>query len=340
MNHLLSIIVPVYNTENYINRCIESILNQTYSNFELILIDDGSTDTSSYKCDEYAKKDIRVTVLHKENGGVSSARNLGISIAKGDIIAFVDSDDCLDCQMYEILIKNMDETNASISACSYVTEYKTDICLLKDIKKIPKPIVFKGRRQIYESMTRENDSIEGFLWNKIYTKNCLSEIQFRKDLFMMEDVVFLWEIVQGIEVACYVDLPMYHYSILSTSITRSSSIDKLLTALDGYEIILKKAESISQKCYEDLAVQFLILNSFVFQRLVFSEKFDKKLVYKRIKNNIKYMKKMIKKVKSKKSQIMIQLIMQNYYVAYIVELVKERIYKIIENIKKFIDRKI
>ena len=111
MNSLISVIVPVYNVEDYLDRCIESIINQTYKNLEIILVDDGSTDSSGKKCDEYALRDGRIKVFHKENGGVSSARNMGLDIATGDYIGFVDSDDLLEHNMYEMLLNNAEKHN-------------------------------------------------------------------------------------------------------------------------------------------------------------------------------------------------------------------------------------
>lgn len=105
MNDLISLIVPVYNVEKYLDKCLETITNQTYSNMEIILIDDGSTDLSGKKCDEWEKKDSRVRVIHKKNGGLSSARNAGIDVAKGKYISFIDSDDYIELNMIEILRK-------------------------------------------------------------------------------------------------------------------------------------------------------------------------------------------------------------------------------------------
>ena len=116
---LLSIIVPVYNVEKYIERCIKSILNQSFTNFELILVDDGSPDNCGKICDEYKKKDSRIKVIHKKNGGLSDARNAGIERAKGEYIAFVDSDDFINKYMYEILYKNAKKWDADISICNF-----------------------------------------------------------------------------------------------------------------------------------------------------------------------------------------------------------------------------
>ena len=122
MNDLISIIVPVYKAEKYLRRCVDSILAQTYQNIEVLLIDDGSPDNSGEICDEYAEKDSRVRVFHKPNGGVSSARNLGLKEAKGDYIGFVDADDYIDKTMYEVLLCNLIKENSDISICSYNQE--------------------------------------------------------------------------------------------------------------------------------------------------------------------------------------------------------------------------
>lgn len=120
---LLSVIVPVYNVEQYLHQCVDSIIGQTYKNLEIILVNDGSTDGSGAICDEYATKDSRVRVIHKENGGQSSARNIGISISSGEYTTFVDSDDWLELDMYQVLIKQLLDTSADVITFQYVDEF-------------------------------------------------------------------------------------------------------------------------------------------------------------------------------------------------------------------------
>ena len=115
----VSIIIPVYKAEGYLNKCLESVVNQTYQNLEIILIDDGSPDNCPKMCDDWAKKDKRIKVIHKENGGVSSARNCALDKLTGDYICFVDSDDTIHPKYVEILIRNLKEANADISVCSW-----------------------------------------------------------------------------------------------------------------------------------------------------------------------------------------------------------------------------
>ena len=117
-NPFISIVVPIYNVEKYLKKCVESILNQTYKNFELILVDDGSPDRCGEICEDLKKKDLRIRVIHKENGGLSSARNAGIDVAKGEYIGFVDSDDYIEPFMYEKLVNAVVKDNCLLSVCS------------------------------------------------------------------------------------------------------------------------------------------------------------------------------------------------------------------------------
>ena len=117
MNETISIIIPVYNVEKYLNKCLNSVIEQTYKNIEVILIDDGSTDNSGKICDEYAKNDIRIKIIHQQNGGVSTARNNGLEHATGKYITFVDSDDYIEKEMIETMAKKIMKKNADIVIC-------------------------------------------------------------------------------------------------------------------------------------------------------------------------------------------------------------------------------
>lgn len=120
MNELISVVIPVYNVETYLDACVRSVMKQTYSNIEIILVDDGATDNSGEMCDFYAKEDSRVKVIHKDNGGLSDARNCGIEVTKGEFITFVDSDDIVSCKYIETLYSLIKNNNADISICNCV----------------------------------------------------------------------------------------------------------------------------------------------------------------------------------------------------------------------------
>ena len=153
---LLSVIVPIYNVEEYLEKCLDSIINQTYKNLEIILVDDGSPDKCPQICDEYAKKDDRIVVIHKENGGVSSARNLGLDIAKGEFITFVDSDDWIDETMYEKMMLKQAEENLDLVFTRYKTIKNGSI---KKIKELTMDIFCKGNDLQY-FISQLDDNIE------------------------------------------------------------------------------------------------------------------------------------------------------------------------------------
>lgn len=186
---VISIIVPVYNVEKYIDKCIKSILAQTFKDFELILVDDGSTDDCGKICDEYAEKDKRIKVIHKKNGGLSSARNAGIEASNGSYLGFIDSDDYIDDDMYEVLYNNIIKENADISACGIYDCYYG-----KKIKK-NKKIVYKTfitEEAIYSIFT--DNMIRVSAWNKLYRKNIFDEIRYpvnktAEDAFIIIDIL-------------------------------------------------------------------------------------------------------------------------------------------------------
>lgn len=182
---LISIIVPVYNTENYLTKCLDSIINQTYKNLEIILIDDGSTDNSGKICDKYAKRDKRIVVIHKTNGGVSSARNLGLKIANGSYIGFVDADDWIADDMYEILYVNLKKFNADISVCKFKNIYTRNNIIYNNGDNA-KTILLNAVKSM-EFLLNSKENYMCCLWNKLYKKELLSE--FDEKLSIAEDLL-------------------------------------------------------------------------------------------------------------------------------------------------------
>lgn len=170
----ISIIVPIYNVEEYLPRCIDSILAQTFKDFELILVDDGSLDNCGKICDEYAQKDDRIVVIHKENGGLSDARNAGIDVATGEYIGFIDSDDWIDSNMYYVLYNNAIKNMADISECLF-TQCSDNIVVKQPNKIIEK--VFSKENAIIELYNNDNfGSIT--VWNKLFKKSLFDIIKF------------------------------------------------------------------------------------------------------------------------------------------------------------------
>lgn len=219
-NPKISVIVPVYKAEQFIARCIESILNQAYCNIELLLIDDGSPDKSGLICDNYASCDNRVRVFHKENGGVSSARNVGLDNAVGDLIFFCDSDDWIDADSFEVYIHSemSDIVQIPRDGGSNLKNYKKDI--------------YCTRKQNFIRFISNNFTYE--IWGKLYKREIIDDVRFSLDISVGEDVMFLLAIYRNVR-SYYISssVGMYHYndansnSIMST-ISQQESKDELM----------------------------------------------------------------------------------------------------------------
>ena len=176
MNPFISIIVPVYNVEDYLRKCLESIINQTYKNLEIILIDDGSTDNSGKICDEYADKDNRIQVIHKINGGLSDARNAGLEIAKGEYIGFVDSDDYIAEDMYEFLYNLSVDNDLDVAMCASCDVYEDG--RVKAHKNF-KTIFINKKEEIIENLfVNQNAGVTVSVCNKLFKREILKDCEF------------------------------------------------------------------------------------------------------------------------------------------------------------------
>lgn len=233
---LISIIVPVYNVAPYLSRCIETILSQTYQNIEILLIDDGSTDDSPKICDEYAIIDKRIKVIHKTNGGVSSARNLGVKISNGVYIAFVDSDDTIQCDYIEIMYNNAIDYNVLLSCCQLdVIEIDGTSRKLDEgrIGLYSKDEILK----CYFSNQFIKDQMYG-PYNKLIYKSLLKTITF-KPYRLGEDILFIFELLQKCD-KVYIDkLRGYHYIHREGSAMTSSFSEKNLDYIFAGEEIMR-----------------------------------------------------------------------------------------------------
>jgi glycosyltransferase involved in cell wall biosynthesis len=211
----ISVIVPVYKVEKYLRSCIESIQNQTYKNLEIILIDDGSPDNCGAICDEMAKKDKRIKVIHQENGGVSKARNNGIKAATGDYIGFCDSDDYMDIDMYETLYNTIKKYNADIAMVSLT---------LHDLTGKEIPVYGSGREIVYNRV----EAVEHFLRGDAfcYTGYChliksdlCKSVAFDEKRKMHEDRYFTFELLTKANIISINDTCKYHYVLRGESMT-------------------------------------------------------------------------------------------------------------------------
>lgn len=238
----ISVIVPVYKVEKYLGRCVESILTQTFEDFELILVDDGSTDRSGEICDEYAAKDDRIRVIHKQNGGVSSARNAGLDAAQGEFVAFVDSDDYVEPDYLQVLCNH----NVDLSFCGSVRHLEDG-----SIKDNLIPTVDKGKN---EKKLLQVWLEKGYLcsvWAKLIRKSIINSLRFREDMCYGEDSVFVMSIANRCNTYFCTDKIMYHYvKYDSLTLTKSFSKKHVLSydALLMYHAQWKKEAGISLDC--------------------------------------------------------------------------------------------
>ena len=187
----VSIIVPVYQVEKYIRQCVDSILAQTFTDFELILVDDGSKDGSGQICDEYAAMDRRVKVIHKENGGLSDARNRGMDQAAGNYFMFIDSDDYIAPTMLECLYKNILIEDADLAICNFLYFFEND--RKKDFSTSMKSEVLCAKEIFYNRKNERCYGIWTVAWNKLYKKETFGEVRFRfgkyhEDEFWANDI--------------------------------------------------------------------------------------------------------------------------------------------------------
>jgi glycosyltransferase involved in cell wall biosynthesis len=232
MNPAISIIVPVYNVELYIKKCLESILIQTFNDFEVVIVNDGSTDNSGSICDEFAKKDMRVMVIHKENGGLSSARNAGLEMANGEFLGFVDGDDYIDKNMYQKLYQLCKETNSDISICQFAKEIdgkQTDEVDEKFIKEMDN---LEAMRQLFKG-----NFYRFSVCNKLFKKTCFNNILFPEGR-IHEDLSTTYKLFTNSNKSVYTEYQGYAYVKRENSILTAKFNEKRLDALIGWNEIL------------------------------------------------------------------------------------------------------
>lgn len=241
LDNLVSIIVPVYNTQDYLNNCINSILNQTYKNIEIILIDDGSTDRSAEICDQYAMIDDRVRVIHQKNSGVSNARNNGLEQSKGDYIAFVDSDDTIDKDFIEVLYNGFYES-IDMTVCAFdVVKDQNGWDINNSIYKAEEKKVL-SREEAIETVLY-GKLFAGHSWNKMFRKKVLSNIKFHDNIYVFEDMLFVVEYLLKCNHVLYIEKPLYRYYIRDNSASHGTMSDKKMTAFNSLDIIDKRIEN-------------------------------------------------------------------------------------------------
>lgn len=213
----VSVIVAAYNIEKYIARCLDSILNQTYKNLEIIVVNDGSSDNTGEIIDKYSEKDIRIKVIHKENSGVSSSRNKGIDMSTGDYIGFVDGDDTIEPDMYEMLVKNAIKYNADISHCGYKILEGEKETLFYGSGKVVVQNRKKGILDLFDGTI-----VEPSLCNKIFRKKIIGDVRLDENIKINEDLLFNILLFNKSSKSVFHDVTKYNYIKREGSATTSS----------------------------------------------------------------------------------------------------------------------
>ena len=238
MGEKISVIVPVYNVEQYLERCVDSIINQTYTNLEIILVNDGSTDNSGKLCDELAKKDERIRVIHKENGGLSDARNRGIDESESDLVGFIDSDDYIDSDMYEVLLKNLNDTDADLSMCALYDVYNNT-----PEAQVTNKETWELSSEQAIKMVMEAKILSVTAVNKLYKKSLFSDLKFEVGK-IAEDAFIMIKLLDKCEKIVATNEKKYYYVHRENSITTQKFSTKFLNVIEAYEqnsnIILEK----------------------------------------------------------------------------------------------------
>lgn len=233
---LVSVIVPVYGVEPFLDRCVESIVGQTYKNLQIILVDDGSPDNCPAMCDAWAEKDSRIQVIHKENGGLSDARNAGLAVADGEYIGFVDSDDWLDPRFFEVLYQAAAKHDCQISECDYIVTSgaapeeadigETVVCAVESAME----------RHLLDKMFRQ------VVWNKLYRREVIT-VLFEKGKYH-EDVFWTYQIIANCDRLAHVDVAMYCYFQREDSIMGQ---EYSLKRLDAVEAAVRRCRFVSEQ---------------------------------------------------------------------------------------------
>lgn len=225
---MVSAVIPAYNIADQLERCVNSILRQTYRDFEILIVDDGSTDGTSALCDQLCREHSCVKVFHKENGGVSTARNLGIEHLRGDFTVFIDGDDWIEPTLFEDAVASLDENDADIFMYEYIVD--TDgVPTVHSVDGDPYGLIDTEQALIH---TLKPDN--RLLWSKLFRTKLIANSRFREGITMGEDTLFITEIILRSKRTVYSARPYYHYVIRGNSAVTSSFRMKKLTGLEAY----------------------------------------------------------------------------------------------------------
>lgn len=289
MNDLISIIIPVYNAESYLKRCLLSVINQTYYNLEIIIINDGSTDNSYNICKQFEEVDNRLIVKDCKNGGVSRARNEGLSIASGKYVLFIDSDDYIEENMVLILYNHIiSDDGIDIVVCDVEANDQSSVTELmsknKFIRIQDEEVIIINKNDLMYNLFNRN-SIKGYLVNKLFKMSIIKDNRLLLDesIYICEDLLFCFHYFQSINQLIYINKMLYHYQVNENSLTHNKINSKRLSVLDAYNSILKEIDSFDMKTKKIIEINYRI-HCLRMLKLIYE---DKSGEYKPLVKNIK-----------------------------------------------------
>ncbi|MGN1420911.1 MAG: glycosyltransferase family 2 protein [Eubacterium sp.] len=282
MTQMITVIVPVYNVEKYLDRCIESVVNQTYKNLEIILVDDGSPDNCPAMCDAWAEKDNRIKVIHKENGGVSSARNIGLDNANGEYIGFVDSDDYIAEDMFENLFNKINTDNCQMSVCGIFFQGKSISFKNEEL--------ISGNEAINRLFNyRDYQSFSGWTWNKLFLASVIKQnrLKFDENICFCEDVLFVYEYLKSVEFVKLINKSFYYYTFREDACTVNKNYkndSEILKLIDYFFNDITDEQIMQQVLVWSLKFWVVCVDNYAFEGF---EKSAGIISRKRIKKHIK-----------------------------------------------------
>lgn len=291
MTPRISVIVPVYKVENYLSQCVESIRNQTFNDIEIVLVDDGSPDNCGVLCDEFAENDKRIKVVHKENGGLSSARNAGLKVASGEYIGFVDSDDYIAPDMFEKLYKACMANGVFLSACNYLYVFGENVQMEEESGKT----CVLSSEDFFRKILTEDGRIEMVAWNKLYHRSVFEKMDepFPEGK-LFEDLGSMFKFVFSVKKVAYIDTGLYFYRRLRPgAITSTQYSNREIDRIEMGNNMTEYVKRVVPGIYEE-ALVFKFVNSYLtcVNSMAASRKFDEK-IYEYIRNDLKKNKKII-----------------------------------------------
>lgn len=258
MDEKISVIVPVYNVEQYLERCVDSIINQTYKNLEIILVNDGSTDNSGQLCDELARKDDRIRVIHKRNGGVSEARNVGVKEVSGEYVIFIDSDDYIDKKMFNVLYSQIKLARADVSVCGVMNIYENNN--IPQARNTNEYLILNNEGFLREYLKGER--IPGGIWNKLIKSSIAKSIEFPVGL-IYEDAYYHYELIKLARKYVVTTEPLYNYYHREGSLTEGYYKKRDLSCIEiynkFYDYVVKNYFSNKEEAFFRLSYSYFVI---------------------------------------------------------------------------------